>query len=149
MAEDCKCIKSETISILQENDKEILSLLHGKNPPPGILQTLNELATCVPEFKDQLKMLTDEKTGRDAIEKNMWVKLQKVSIYFAIFFGITTFYYASKEKPITIEQVQTVVSKSLLKYNITDNEIILRGRTIKPEGMTKEKLQKEVKEINQ
>jgi len=47
-------------------------------------------------------------------------------------------------KSITVEQL----NDALKKYNITDDEIILRGRTIKPEAMTPERLQKEVKSIN-
>lgn len=148
MPENCKCTKEKDLERLEKNDNEIYDIIHGKNLPPGILQQLSEFAECIPEFKDQLKILTDDKITRDAIKNNFWENLKIVSVYCAIFFGLSTFYFATKEKPITIDQIQTVVNKSLLKYNITDDEIILRGRSIKPEGMTKEKEQRGIKEMN-
>lgn len=148
-----QCDKAGIIESLQRDQERIYKDLHG-NGQPGIIKEIAELSGLlkplhgmVVELQGNTKEIADYVAGEIALKNNKWKRLQVWGLYLGIIISIAVGFFESK-KEVPTEQLKAVLRQELKNYNITDDEIILRGRSVKPEGMTPEKQKKEIKSMN-
>ena len=151
-----ECIKKDTLDRLEKNDEKFTDLLYGKNPPPGILQTLDKLSNSVdilndgmPKLKDQINELLEFKTTETACKNSRMKNLEMAGVYLAILvsliFGILN-YGTSKSNAANSEN-------TIITDPATLEQAIREGKNIKMRGATVAKeyeknYQQGIKEMN-
>jgi len=146
--ESHKCEKSETIENLQKETERTYKILHG-NGQPGLLQSISELSghikylsESVPELEKTISELVIFKNSEVAIKANRWKTIEVWGLYIGIIASVLISVINSK-KEVPVEQFKNAVRAELKSYNITDDDIILRGRVIKPKNSNTENTKKE------
>ena len=153
---ECKCTKEAEFLRLQANDEKHFDLLYGKNPPPGIIQTLDRLSTSVdqlndgmPELKDQIKILNEYKISETACKSSRSKNLKEAALWLGFFMTLAF----SSLNYIDSHQSSDVKQNTVITDPATLEQAIREGKNIKMRGaeVTKEyekNYQEGIKEMN-
>jgi hypothetical protein len=89
------CTQSENIKRLEESNEKILEILHGRNPPPGILERIGILSIHVeklnegmPTFNRQVDELLNFKKNTEACGDKRWKNIQTIGLFLGIFCSV-------------------------------------------------------------
>lgn len=156
MEKDHKCDQSEAIKALQENDKRYFDLIYGRNPPPGIIQTLDRLSTSVdqlndgmPELRDQIKILNEYKIAETACKSSRSRNLKEVALWLGFFMTLafSSLNYIDSHKASDVKQNTVITDPATLEQAIREGKNLrMRGETVTKEY--EKNYQEGIKEMN-